>query len=95
MLDLVIATRSPADHGLANLKPLISFGASPHAGIYLIESAHAHAFLHGRGFVIPDDVKEIAPDVLRHRVITTYEAEAENITSDEIVKQVLNKIQVP
>jgi MoxR-like ATPase len=95
VLSLVVATRQPADFGLANLKPLIAFGASPRAGIYLIESARAHAFLHGRGFVIPDDIKEIAPEVLRHRVLTSYEAEAENITSDELVKQVLNKVQVP
>ena len=95
VLNLVIATRKPAENGLANLKPLISFGASPRAGIYLIEAARAHAFLHGRGFVIPDDVKEIAPDVLRHRVITSYEAEAENISSDEIVKQILTKVNVP
>lgn len=95
VLELVVATRQPAEKGLANLKPLIAFGASPRAGIYLVESARAHAFLHGRAFVIPDDIKEIAPDVLRHRVITTYEAEAENITSDEIVKQILHKVQVP
>lgn len=95
VLELVTATRQPAEKGLANLKPLIAFGASPRAGIYLVESARAHAFLHGRAFVIPDDIKEIAPDVLRHRVITTYEAEAENITSDEIVKQILHKVQVP
>jgi MoxR-like ATPase len=95
VLNLVVATRKPSEFGLANLKPLISFGASPRAGIYLIEAARAHAFLHGRGFVIPDDVKEIAPDVLRHRVLTSYEAEAENITSDEMVKQVLHKVQVP
>ncbi len=95
VLHLVIATRKPSEYGLQNLKPLISFGASPRAGIYLIEAARAHAFLHGRGFVIPDDVKEIAPDVLRHRVITSYEAEAENISSDEIVKQILNKVNVP
>ncbi len=95
VLNLVVATRKPSEFGLAHLKPLISFGASPRAGIFLIEATRAHAFLHGRGYVIPDDVKEVAPDVLRHRVLTSYEAEAENITSDEIVKQVLNKVQVP
>jgi MoxR-like ATPase len=71
-----------------------SFGGA-RAGIYLIEAARARAFLHGRGYVIPDDVKELAPDVLRHRVITTYEAEAENITSDQIVKQILQRVEVP
>ncbi|RIK33242.1 MAG: ATPase [Chloroflexi bacterium] len=86
VLNLVVATRKPSEFGLANLKPLIAFGASPRAGIYLIEAARAHAFLHGRGFVIPDDVKEIAPDV---------EAEAENISSDQIVSQVMTKVQVP
>ncbi len=95
VLTLVIATRTPADFRLAKLKPLISIGASPRAGIYMIEAARAHAFLHGRGFVIPDDIKEIAPDVLRHRIITSYEAEAENITSDQIVSQVLTQVQVP
>lgn len=95
VLSLVVATRTPAEFGLANLKPLISIGASPRAGIYMIEAARAHAFLHGRGFVIPDDIKEVAPDVLRHRIITSYEAEAENITSDRLVSQVLEKIQVP
>jgi MoxR-like ATPase len=95
VLNLVTTTRRPADRGLKNLQPLIAFGASPRAGIYLIEAARARAFLHGRGYVIPDDVKELAPDVLRHRIITTYEAEAENITSDQIVKQVLQRVEVP
>jgi len=95
VLNLVTTTRQPADRGLKNLQPLIAFGASPRAGIYLIEAARARAFLHGRGYVIPDDVKELAPDVLRHRVITTYEAEAENITSDQIVKQILQRVEVP
>ncbi len=95
VLNLVVATRKPSEFGLERLKPLIGFGASPRAGIYLIESARAHAFLHGRGFVIPDDIKEIAPDVLRHRVITSYEAEAENISSDEIVRQILAQVPVP
>jgi MoxR-like ATPase len=88
------ATRRISD-GAAQTAHRIRFGASPRAGIFLIEAARAHAFLHGRGYVIPDDVKEVAPDVLRHRVLTSYEAEAENITSDEIVKQVLAQVQVP
>ena len=95
VLNLVTTTRRPADRGLKNLQPLIAFGASPRAGIYLIEAARARAFLHGRGYVIPDDVKELAPDVLRHRIITTYEAEAENITSAQIVQQILQRVEVP
>ena len=95
VLNLVTTTRRPAERSLKNLQPLIAYGASPRAGIYLIESARARAFLHGRGYVIPDDVKELAPDVLRHRIITTYEAEAENITSDQIVKQILQRVEVP
>jgi MoxR-like ATPase len=95
VLKLVTTTRRPADRGLKNLQPLIAFGASPRAGIYLIEAARSRAFLHGRGYVIPDDVKELAPDVLRHRLITTYEAEAENITTDQIVQQILQRVEVP
>jgi MoxR-like ATPase len=95
VLNLVTATRQPADRGLKNLQPLIAFGASPRAGIYLIESARAHAFLRGRGFVIPDDVKELAPDVLRHRIIISYEAEAENVTSDDMIQQILARVEVP
>ena len=95
VLNLVTTTRRPAERGLKNLEPLIAFGASPRAGIYLIEAARAHAFLRGRGYVIPDDVKELAADVLRHRIITTYEAEAENITSDQIIQQILTRVEVP
>ncbi len=95
VLNLVTTTRQPAERGLKTLEPLIAYGASPRAGIYLIESARAHAFLRGRGYVIPDDVKELAADVLRHRIIITYEAEAENITSDEIIQQILSRVEVP
>ena len=95
VLNLVTTTRHPAERGLKNLQPLIAYGASPRAGIYLIESARAHAFLRGRGYVIPDDVKELAAHVLRHRIIITYEAEAENITSDDIVRQILASVEVP
>ena len=95
VLNLVTTTRHPAERGLKNLQPLIAYGASPRAGIYLIESARAHAFLRGRGYVIPDDVKELAADVLRHRIIITYEAEAENITSDDIIRQILASVEVP
>jgi len=95
VLDLVITTRHPGNNGLSDLNDLIEIGASPRAGINLINAARAYAFLRGRGFVTPDDVKQIAPDVLRHRVITTYEAEAENISSDHIVQRILDYTNVP
>ncbi len=95
VLDLVIRTRQPGNNGLADLNTLIQFGASPRASINLILAARAHAFLHGRGFVTPEDIKAIAPDVLRHRIITTYEAEAENISSDHIVRRILDYTPVP
>lgn len=95
VLDLIIGTREPAGQGLADLRPLIAFGASPRAGIFMILAARAHAFLQGRGFVTPEDIKQIAPDVLRHRIITTYEAEAEEVTTDEIVRRLLARVEVP
>ncbi len=95
VLDLVTATRNPSDDGLRELRQLVAFGASPRAGIYLVNAARAHAFLKGRGYVTPEDVKQLAPDILRHRVITTYEAEAEEVTSDDIIQRVLNHVQVP
>ena len=95
VLDLVIATRDPAVAGQDELKNLISYGASPRAGIFLISAARAHAFLKGRGYVTPDDVKQLAPDILRHRVITTFEAEAQEVTSAEIVQRILDNIEVP
>src|SRR5690242_20129601 len=95
IVDIVHATREPAAAGLAELAPLIEFGASPRATIALAQASRAHAFLRGRAFVTPDDVKAIAPDVLRHRVLTTYEAEAEDVTSDDIVARVLSKIESP
>ena len=95
IVDIVHATREPAAAGLPELAPLIEFGASPRATIALAQASRAHAFLRGRAFVTPDDVKAIAPDVLRHRVLTTYEAEAEEITADEIVRRVLAKIESP
>ena len=93
IVDIVHATREPAAAGLEDLAPLIEFGASPRATIALAQASRAHAFLRGRAFVTPDDVKAIAPDVLRHRVLTTYEAEAEEVTSDQIVQRVLAKIE--
>ena len=95
VLDLVLATRAPERYGLDDLQPLITFGASPRAGINMIKAARAHAFIKGRGFVTPEDIKQIAPDVLRHRVMISYEAEAENITSDDIVRRILDYTDVP
>jgi MoxR-like ATPase len=95
VLDLVFATREPATYKLESLKPLISYGASPRASIMLILAAKAHAFLRGRGYVTPDDVKQIALDVLRHRVIVTYEAEAEEITSENIIQKIFDQVEVP
>jgi MoxR-like ATPase len=95
IVDIVHATREPASAGLEDLAPLIEFGASPRATIALAQASRANAFLRGRAFVTPDDVKAIAPDVLRHRVLTTYEAEAEEVTSDDIVTRVLAKIESP
>jgi MoxR-like ATPase len=95
IVDVVHATRAPGEAGLADLVPLIEFGASPRATIALAQASRAHAFLRGRTFVTPDDVKAIAPDVLRHRVLTTYEAEAEEVSSDTIVQRVLASIESP
>jgi MoxR-like ATPase len=95
IVSIVHATRTPADAGLRDLAPLIEFGASPRATLSLAQASRAHAFLRGRGFVTPDDVKSIAPDVLRHRVLTTYEAEAEEVTSDAIVTRILAAVPAP
>jgi MoxR-like ATPase len=95
IVDIVHATRSPGEVGLDELAPLVEYGASPRATIYLAQASRAHAFLRGRGFVTPDDVKAIAPDVLRHRVLTTYEAEAEEVTSDDLVARILGRIETP
>ncbi len=95
ILDLVFATREPGQYKLENLKPLIAYGASPRASIMLTQVAKAHAFLRGRGYVTPDDVKQIGLDVLRHRVLVTYEAEAEDMTSENIVKQIFDQVEVP
>ena len=95
ILNLVIATRDPATAGLGDLSNLISFGASPRAGIFLISATRAYAFIKGRGYVVPDDVKQLAPDVLRHRIITTFEAEAQDVTSEQIVQRILDNVEVP
>lgn len=95
IVDIVFATRFPGDYGLADLKDIISFGASPRASISLARAARAYAFLHQRGYVIPEDIRAVCHDVMRHRIGLTYEAEANNITADEIISQILNKIEVP
>jgi MoxR-like ATPase len=95
IVEVVHATRDPGGHGLADLVPLIEYGASPRASIFLALCARAHAYLRGRGFVLPEDVKAVGPDVLRHRIITTFEAEAEEVTSDDIVTRVFGVIEVP
>jgi MoxR-like ATPase len=94
IVDLVMATRKPKAYGL-QLDELVHYGASPRATIFLTLAAKANAFLHGRGHVVPQDIKEMALDVLRHRVILTYEAEAEEKTSDEIIGTILGAIPVP
>jgi MoxR-like ATPase len=92
---VVSATRRPKDVGLAELAHLVSFGASPRATLAFSEASRAVAFLHGRGYVVPEDVKEIARDVLRHRILLSYEAEAENVTTETIVERVLERVEVP
>lgn len=95
IVDIVFATRFPPDYGMEDLTGIIAFGASPRASISLARAARAYAFLHQRGFVIPEDVIAVCHDVLRHRIGVTYEAEANNITTDEIITEILDKIQVP
>ncbi len=95
IVDIVFATRKPKEFGLDELAELIAYGASPRASIYLSMAARAHAFLRRRGYVTPEDVRSIAMDVLSHRVIVTYEAEAEEITAEEVVRKIINKIEVP
>jgi len=95
IVDLVRATREPGTVGLASLTPLVAYGASPRASIALAQSARAHAFLQGRTFVVPEDVRALAPDVLRHRIVLTFEAEAEDVTTDQVVDQVLKAVRAP
>ncbi len=95
ILDIVFATRSPKEYGLNNLAQLISYGGSPRATINLALGAKAYAFIKRRGYVIPEDVRAISMDVLRHRIAVTYEAEAEEVTSETIVQEILNKVEVP
>ncbi|PHQ29652.1 MAG: ATPase [Leeuwenhoekiella sp.] len=95
ILDIIFATRYPENYKLADLKPLISFGSSPRGSINLATAAKCYAFIKGRGYVIPEDVRAIVHDVLRHRIGITYEAEAENVTTEEIINKIVNEIEVP
>jgi len=95
IIDIVFASRVPDKYKLNELKPLIAYGASPRATIYLTIASKSYAFLHNRGYVTPDDIKSIALDVLRHRIILTYEAEAQELTSDDVVKQIIDTVEVP
>ena len=95
ILNLIFATRYPEKYKLDSIKPLISFGASPRGSINLASAAKCHAFLRRRGYVIPEDVRAVIYDVLRHRIVLTYEAEAENITSEDLITQIINEVEVP
>ena len=95
ILDLIFATRYPEKYNLESLKPLISFGASPRGSINLAKASKCYAFIKRRGYVVPEDVRAVVHDVLRHRIGITYEAEAENITSEEIINKIVNEVEVP
>ena len=95
IIDIVFATRNPEEYGLENLKDMISFGASPRASINLASACKAYAFIKRRGYVIPEDVRSLCFDVLRHRIGLTYEAEAENVTSENIITEILNAVEIP
>ena len=95
ILDLIFATRYPENYNLLKIKPLISFGASPRGSINLATAAKCHAFLKHRGYVIPEDVRAVIYDVLRHRIGLTYEAEAENVTTEDLISQIINEVEVP
>ena len=92
ILDIVFATREPENYNMPKLKPLINYGASPRASIYLALASRSYAFIRRRGYVIPEDVRAIAFDVLRHRIGLTYEAEAENIVTEDIITDILNNV---
>jgi MoxR-like ATPase len=95
IVDIVFATRTPEKYGLEDLKDLINYGASPRASIYLALAAKAHAFLRRRGYVTPEDVRSIGMDVMRHRIILSYEAEAEEVGAEDVIRKVLNRVEVP
>ena len=95
IVNIVFATREPASFGMPDLEGLIEYGASPRASIYLSQASKAYAFMQGRGYVTPQDVKSIGMDVLRHRVLTSYEAEAEELTSEDIIRKIFDHVEVP
>ncbi len=95
VLDIVFSTREPSEYKMPELAPLIQYGASPRASIYLIKAARAHAFLRKRGYVIPEDIRAVGMDVLRHRVTVTYEAEAEEVDSEKVIRDIFNRVEVP
>jgi MoxR-like ATPase len=95
ILDLVFATRFPTENGLKKIAPLISYGGSPRASINLALASKAHAFMRKRGYVIPEDVRAVCYDIMRHRIGLTYEAEAENVNTDEIISELLNTVEIP
>jgi MoxR-like ATPase len=95
IINLVHATRHPAEAGLKDLAGLIEYGVSPRAGIYLARCSRAHAFLHGRGYVTPEDIKALGGDILRHRIMLTYEAEAENVSTDDVIQKIFEGVEVP
>jgi MoxR-like ATPase len=95
VLNIIFTTRDPAENNLRKLAQFIEFGVSPRGTIFLIRAAKANAFLNGRGYVTPDDVRLIAADVLRHRLSLSFEAQAESITSDQIIQQIIKRVEVP
>ena len=95
IIDIIFATREPAEYSLEKLQPLIAYGGSPRASISLAKAARAYAFIRRRGYVIPEDVRAVCHDVLRHRIGLTYEAEAENISTEQIITEILNNVVVP
>jgi MoxR-like ATPase len=95
IIDIVFATRNPKDYGLDKLQDMISFGGSPRASINLAAACKAYAFIKRRGYVIPEDVRALCYDILRHRIGLTYEAEAENITTENIITEILNAVEIP
>ena len=95
IVDLVVASRKPAQYGIASLETMIEYGASPRASIFLLLASKAHAFLQNRAYITPEDVKAIAYDTLRHRIRPGYEAEADNVSSDDIIRQILQHVPVP
>jgi len=95
IVDLVFASRTPEEYGLEDMKPLIDFGASPRATLALTVASRVYAMIRRRGYVTPEDIKAVAPDVLRHRLILSYEAEAENLTADDLIRMIFDRIEVP